>query len=283
MRQLIDENEIINVYNLAMNGKSQSFVAKLYGVSNSCIQRFAVKYKIVFQHRKNFNIKKCTENFFDTIDNEEKSYILGFLIADGCLKKEKRKNNFSYRIAFNNSIDDIDIIQKIHSLLCPNNNLIIRDNKCNEVNRKKQVLLQFTSKKLFDVLYNTYNIKPNKTFDNNFIFPIKLIPNELRRHFIRGFFDGDGSFTNKKDLRFVFNSPYFMKQICLILKEEFKKRNTEFSYKMYTVNGKNVDYWRLIINVGKKRLNCLYDILYNKTNIYLKRKKEKIEYEYKKI
>lgn len=47
------------------------------------------------------------DTFFDVIDSELKAYALGFLVADGCIKHEKRANgNFSYRVAFNNSIDD---------------------------------------------------------------------------------------------------------------------------------------------------------------------------------
>jgi len=54
------------------------------------------------------------DRFFDEIDTEEKAYILGFLIADGCIKEEKRKHKVSHRIAFNNSIDDKEAIELIH-------------------------------------------------------------------------------------------------------------------------------------------------------------------------
>lgn len=37
-----------------------------------------------------------------------------------------------------------------------------------------------------------YNIHPHKTTDTSFIFPIELIPENLQRHFVRGFIDGDG-------------------------------------------------------------------------------------------
>lgn len=282
-KSIIKECELSNIKKLANEGKSQSFIAKLYNVSNSCIQRFAAKYHIKFQHRKNINIKKCNETFFDIIDNEEKAYILGFLIADGCLRIEKRTNNLSYRICFNNSIDDIDVIQKIHDILCPYNKLVIRENKSNGIKRKPQVMLQFTSKKIFTTLCDTYSIKTRKTFDNSFMLPIDLIPNNLQRHFVRGYFDGDGSFTIKKDIRFVFNSPYFMQQISSIFENEFTKRDTSFTCKSEIVHGKTTDYWRLRINIGKKRLRCLYDMFYNDAKMFLQRKKEKIEYDYEKI
>ena len=131
---------------------------------------------------------------------------------------------------------------------------------------------------MFKTLCEIYRIKPHKTRDNDFILPIELIPKNLQRHLVRGYFDGDGSFTTKKDIRFVFNSPYFMQQICSILENEFTKRGIDFTCKSEVIHGKTVDYWRLRINVGYKRLSCLYDLFYRDAKIYLKRKKEKIEY-----
>ena len=42
------------------------------------------------------------ENFFDNIDSEEKAYLLGFFIADGCIQKEAKKKNgeiYSYNVS----------------------------------------------------------------------------------------------------------------------------------------------------------------------------------------
>lgn len=35
--------------------------------------------------------KYINEHYFDVIDSEDKAYILGFLIADGCIRLEERK------------------------------------------------------------------------------------------------------------------------------------------------------------------------------------------------
>ena len=64
--------------------------------------------------------KYINEHYFDVIDSEDKAYILGFLIADGCIRLEERKNVTSYRIAFSNNIDDSEIIELIHFKICPN-------------------------------------------------------------------------------------------------------------------------------------------------------------------
>ena len=65
---------------------------------------------------KKGSTSKINEEFFDNIDSEEKAYLLGFFIADGCMQKEEKKRNgeiysYSYRFTLNNSIDDLEIIE----------------------------------------------------------------------------------------------------------------------------------------------------------------------------
>ena len=65
---------------------------------------------------------------------------------------------------------------------------------------------------MIKVLQEKYKIVPRKTYDIDFNFPFETIPEELHRHFIRGFMDGDGS-INFSELRFAFTSEKFMNQI----------------------------------------------------------------------
>lgn len=73
---------------------------------------------------------------------------------------------------------------------------------------------------MVDVLVNKYHILPKKTYDLEFQFPFNTIPEELHRHFIRGFMDGDGSINNC-ELRFIFNSRLFMNQVIDKFKQLF--------------------------------------------------------------
>jgi len=68
---------------------------------------------------------KINQEFFDNINSEEKAYLLGFFIADGCMQKEEKKKDgkvysYSYRFALNNSIDDLEIIELFQKSICPN-------------------------------------------------------------------------------------------------------------------------------------------------------------------
>ena len=216
----------------------------------------------------NLNIKKgsnskINETFFDKIDSEEKAYLLGFFIADGCMiKEEKRNNSYSYRFSINNSIDDIDVVLLFKKFICPNKEIKISSNQ-NGVkhHRKDQVILRWTSKYMFETLEN-YNIHPRKTFDNTFDIP-DIIPDNLIRHFIRGFFDGDGH-KGATDISFVLNSLKFGNRI--------KKFFDNFETREYTIQGKTCEYYRLYITGGKELLNWTNNQFYNNANYYLKRK-----------
>ena len=47
------------------------------------------------------------ENFFDEINTQEKAYIVGFILADGCVYKNTLSISLKY--------DDIDILEKINN------------------------------------------------------------------------------------------------------------------------------------------------------------------------
>lgn len=80
--------------------------------------------------------------YFDEIDSEDKAYLLGFLIADGCIRAEKRKNgNISYRICFSNSVDDEEAIKLLHSKICPKASLTIDNQSTESVTRKDRYTL----------------------------------------------------------------------------------------------------------------------------------------------
>lgn len=72
---------------------------------------------------------------------------------------------------------------------------------------------------MFNTLSN-YNIHPNKTLDSNFVLPENCVPENLWRHLVRGFFDGDGCIYHQKtksniykQVSFVFTSKIFADQL----------------------------------------------------------------------
>ena len=268
----INEQEVIELYkkeNIKQIAKKlNTYDSKI----SSILKKNGIKPKSKFK-----GWKKVNDSFFDTIDDEKKAYLLGFFIADGCIKIEldKRSDSKSYRMSFSNSIDDSEIINIIHELICPENKIVYAHNTKDGANRKPQLLLQWTSNHMKDVLIEKYKIKPKKTYDNTFEIPKDTIPEDLFRHMIRGFIDGDGT-INRNDIRFVFNSKPFALQIINFFETEFNKYYgiiEDFRYTLTEVQGKTVKYYRLRLPMGRGRRKLYEHILYDNATIFLKRKR----------
>lgn len=237
-----------------------------------------------FKLRKN---KRINENYFDDINTEEKAYLLGFFLADGCISTEhndgSRAQNFRFTV--NNSIDDEEIINKFSSVICPDN-IVAKKTKLNndKVVRKPQLCVRWSSKYMFDQFISKYNITPRKTKDTTFKFPFETIPQDLVRHFIRGFFDGDGSVSSHNygntiyfNFSFTSTSQDFLNQIADIIEPLHKDVKRHFNKQQ----GKNMICYDLRFKYNKNRTECIkliYDWLYDNSTIYLNRKKTKFEY-----
>lgn len=124
------------------------------------------------------------EHAFDEY-SEEACYWAGFLAADGCVDN---KNRVRVMLKY----DDILHLEKLKSFLQSTHTIssnTVTYNRC---------AFEFTSAHICDILDINYNIIPNKT--NKLKFP-KHLPDNYMIHYIRGYFDGDGSlcesFSNK--------------------------------------------------------------------------------------
>lgn len=137
-------------------------------------------------------IKTLNENFFNEINDEKTAYFLGLIYADGNVIKSKKWE--SYSLSFCQSEKDKDIIIKLQNALETNRKittLIYGTNKYYEIS--------INSKKIFFDL-EKYGVTPNKSLVLQ--FPT-FIPDDLMPHFIRGYFDGDGSIWEGKRKKMV--------------------------------------------------------------------------------
>lgn len=209
------------------------------------------------------------EHIFNKIDTEEKAYWLGFLYADGWISST---NNI---VGLSLSVKDMDHLIKFKSFLNWNGDIKIYETHqfgTKDIHNKAGDILyvgeiNIGSKILHDDL-NKCGCKPNKSLI--LTFPTEdIVPNELLRHFIRGYFDGDGtlglykhSVSNPKleeSLMFV-GTKTFLEGIENILGNGFimQKRNC------------NEQTYRLSYSTSKA--NTAAEIMYNDSNIYLDRK-----------
>jgi intein/homing endonuclease len=218
---------------------------------------------------KNKSSKKYTfdENYFENIDTEEKSYWLGFFYADGCVRIRKESSESKLKL----SVKDIDHLEKFKKSINGNNKILIIDNKT--------AYLALNTRVFANHLINK-GCNERKTFNINFPYFLK---EDLIRHFIRGYFDGDGSIstsqrkykgviTSKRSamLNFVSGSDNILMSIADIISDKCKTKKRKI-YKYKNNNFGYIAWWT------KNDITSIYNYFYNNSTIYLERKK--IEFE----
>lgn len=211
-------------------------------------------------------INKYNEHFFDVIDSELKSYLLGYLVADGCITIEHRKekpNNPIRRIQFQPSIDDLQVITLMRDSIAPDNKLTIV--KAKRENRKDTVKLRLANTYIVKMLMEKYHIYPRKTYDKTFKFPI--MDKQFKRHFIRGYMDGDGSFGTRH-FSMICNSRLFLENIL----SEFKEAIPDLKHYIYEENRSLTTYYSLHFSVNRKSRLDLFNYIYKDCQYRLDRK-----------
>ena len=134
------------------------------------------------------NIKS---DIFDNIDTEEKAYWLGFIYADGNISDMKsylkKSGKYVYRIEVSLMASDINHLNKLKDFLGYEKEIKISK----AGNRHERCRLYFNDKHMWHRL-NEIGCTPVKSLALK--FPEKSIfkTDELIRHFIRGYVDGDG-------------------------------------------------------------------------------------------
>lgn len=221
--------------------------------------------------------RRIRHDFFKNIQTEIQAYLFGFYAADGSID-EKRK---TFRIHLHK--DDVEIIYLYKDIISPDARLFTKEAKEENIVREKPIVgngsigVDITSTILTNDLVNL-GIGYRKTYSG---FRLPNIPDNLLRHFIRGYFDGDGCITGylaiekgKKDrVRYVVQIDSKMKNIVSDIKDFLEKNDI----KLNLIYLKRDDMYR-ISSSSKKELSKLFDLLYKDSNFYLSRKFNKFNY-----
>ncbi len=150
---------------------------------NMTITSIADKYHVsratIHNKLKEFDINhqgiKFNHNFFENIDDEYKAYWLGFIMADGCVSLTQ-----SSKVCIKLSQKDEKHLSKWHEALNSINKLY------NYIANNTTASTHYSKKMCQDLI--KLGCVPNKSL----ILQYPQIDQTLDRHFIRGYFDGDG-------------------------------------------------------------------------------------------
>ena len=169
-------------------------LGKEFNCSYPTIRNLLNKHKI--KSRGNKQGYPRDEFYFNKIDTEEKAYWLGFLYADGCV----HSNN--YEISVN--ITDKEHIEKFKAAIKAFNHNITEIQDKRFQNAKTLYQFSIRDKQLHQDLIK-WGCIPQKSL---LINKIPNIPRDYVSHFLRGYFDGDGSLhylrgTNNYRISFI--------------------------------------------------------------------------------
>lgn len=255
---------------ISYNDALEKFKNSNLSVTQFCKEnKISMKWFLIYLNKSGIfvenkqNAVKFDETIFDKIDSEEKAYWLGFLFADGYISALKENSKHNYHFELSLKADDVQHLYKFNSFMKHiKNNVSIGKVNCND-KVCKRCRWSVRNKHLWEAL-NSKGCVPKKSLILK--FPDKKIftDKSLIRHFIRGYFDGDGciSYTDKTHKRSSFS---------LLGTEEFLKRLVTYlpiQFKIRKELNRTVWIGRCTGKSSIKNLNFLY----NDCSIYLDRK-----------
>lgn len=248
-----------------LNNKSLRQIEQDYDVSRATVSKYLEKHGIKNQKGNHYRKYFHDFNYFEVIDSEEKAYWLGFMFADG------------YIVDFSNTYGEdsfgISISKKDYSLLEKFKKSIQATNPIKEYNRKgpgeNLIRLLMTSQKTVNDLINHGCVKQKSLI----LKPPSGIPNDLIRHFIRGFFDGDGCIT-KSYLSKIKKYIYSVQITSTLEMVSWIKEKTMMGSIVKEKRRDKTYYYELGGNI---QLIKFYHYLYDDSTIYLDRKYEKFK------
>lgn len=193
---------------------------------------------------------KIDDDYFENIDTEGKAYFLGLMYSDGSVMEHQ----------FYLKLKDEDVIQQFKQEL-----------KAEAPIRRIETpwdayILSISCKKLCQHLINQGCV-PNKTR----VIQVPKLREDLYRHFIRGFFDGDGCLQLQDK---IYHCRFDLTSASLKFLEQLRptitaKAITNGSLQKET----NYDVWHL--NYSGHQVVQILDWLYEDSHFYLKRKYNK--------
>lgn len=278
IRVILKENSIDRVYNTFSDELYQRIIT-LY--QQKCTQKEICYRLLVSEHairktlkRNNIPMRTYSENnrkyeldehYFDTIDTQNKAYILGLFWADGC----NHLGHYSITLCLQE--DDKEVVEFVKNELKYEGPIsYIKLSKKNK-NHKNQYKLcindEYMSKKL-----NELGMVQAKSLVAK--FP-ECVPEKLYSHFIRGVFDGDGCIyydekRNKCTTETVGTNLFCEKCSDILHGIQCK----HYLYRSKKWNDSTMSFR----TTGNKSSEIFLDWIYNDAEFYMKRKHDKYLY-----
>lgn len=254
-------DQIIEQYS---SGISSETLAEKFDICGSTVCRILKRNNITIrppeEGRRKYNIK---QDYFQDIDCEEKAYLLGFLYADGSLSS--REHGYCIRLALHSK--DRDVVELLSNAIYGFNKVDSHFETINEV-QTEYCSVSIYSKKIHQDL-SKLGCTPKKSFTIK--FPKDIIQSDMMRHFIRGYFDGDGCIclaNSNKPVVDITSNEEFLTGLCEYLKPILNIEFNKFGqrHKDRDTNTRNLQI------TSFNNIKIFLDYLYKDATIFMKRK-----------
>lgn len=234
-------------------------VCEVVRVSFSTLQSNLKKRGLSRSNKENSRKFHVDHDYFSSIDGPEKAYWLGFLYADGYITQSNSQKNVG--VALKHS--DADHLDKLRFSLNSNYEVKSYRGKCYDKEVEYSRLLM-TSDKMFDDL-NNLGVVERKSLILKFP-SFDIVPERWMWHFVRGYFDGDGSFAkHPKGRRFKVCGTW---EFLVALSEFVGKPSLKLQQRR-----KNRNTWQLDIG-GNLQVCRIASKMYDEATVWLDRKHE---------
>lgn len=259
--------KLILEFSIEHKDKTLMDITRIFGVDKSFVKRLVKKYG----NRELIPIKEFNEDFFELINTEEKAYWLGFIYADGYVSIANNRTgilgiglaeiDYEHLVKFSNSID-------LNKKFIVHKNVTLGD----KIHRATQV-----SVPSYKIVTDLENKGCHQAKSLTLKFPnINQVPSDLIRHFLRGYFDGDGSVSygghNKSKISYI-GTENFLEGVIFCLEKELGDLG------IITIHTSNIgisthDKTKYFNKTGINSVRIM-KYLYENSTIYLDRKYKK--------
>lgn len=254
----MNKRKIDNMINMYTNDNLGCHtIGKKYGLSCNQIARILVKEGITLRTlndsrklRSIYNSKYDNIDYFKNIDTPDKAYWLGFIFADGSVYKG---NSVGMKIGL--QPQDYKHLDKIADIF-----------KGKRYFSQGKEFVSITNASLCEDLINK-GVYPNKTYRDDYNYTFDSLSEELKSHFLRGLFDGDGTICFDKRRNSL--------MLGFIATKQFSNQIQDFLSKTLEVTNvkiRHFEHYSSFQYQSKKDITKILEYLYKDTDLYLERK-----------
>lgn len=258
-----DRDRICSLY---ADEKSINDISSICKIPSVAVFRVLKKSNIKLRQDQSCYLHKMRRydidaGFFNKIDTPDKAYILGFLYADG------NAHSKLAQIKLKLQERDRHILEEINEKI--GHSKPLHFHSADLISHQNQLSIVITCKEIYNDLIR-HGVIPNKTF--KVVYP-SWLQDKLISHFIRGYFDGDGCFYIDYKRKVAEWSLIGTTEFCLELQKILMN--------LFNIRSSIQHDVRCKVGIDRLRVRKKRDILtisawlYNDTDFFLKRKKNK--------